>query len=405
MPMPMAIQIILLVSLAATDVLIGIASLGVFWAFFAIAALSWHGRSRTPAPWPTSAKWLALVLVLMAVSTVLNGAGRPESLAYAALFGLYGLWLLKARDSFSADAVGRAMKITLGAYFLSALATTLLIRLGIDDLNSFPLTRVWTNTNSGEKRPLGFSSEPSYAAFIVAFCWIALVRLDRIRPGRRDGFGMWTAATLVALVLLGSIYGYLLSIVVLVTTVQLLPRDVRPAIVIAAVLAALAAYVLLPLDDDSRSLRILSAVMSGDLETWLIEDTSSFFRFGPFFTYMVSANFGDVQTWLGHGASSASLFFVDLFREHIEQNVEAVELGFVPSFLYDYGLVTGAAFLAFVYRLTQGQHRVAIAMMLLLLVFNANFSTQMLWFAVTCAVISRTKSDGAPMSASMPSLP
>ena len=391
----MAIQILLLVSLAATDILLGIASLGIFWVFLAVAALSWHYGARARAPWPASARWLVLVLVLMAASTAVNGAGRPESLAYAALFGLYGLWLLKAADSFSPDAVAKAMKIILVAYFLSALAATLLIRLGVNDLDSFPLTRVWTNTNSGETRPLGFSSEPSYAAFIVAFCWIVLVRLGRIHPGRRDGFAACTIATLISLQLLGSIYGYLLSVVVLLTTLQLLPRRTRPVVVAVAAVAMLAGYFLLPSDDDSRSLRIFGAVMTGDLDTWLVEDTSSFFRFGPFFTYILSANFGDLQTWLGHGATSASYFFVDLFREHIEQSTETVELGFVPSFLYDYGLLTGAVFIGFAYRLTRGRHRVAIATMMLLLVFNANFSTQMLWFALTCALLSQGPSEPA----------
>lgn len=388
----MTLQVLLLLSLAATDVLIGIQSLGVFWPVLIAVAAPLYRQARifsTPQD-SQLRKSLMLVLAGMAISSLISGASKPSSLAYALMFFIYGFWLLSTQDVFRANDVRRGMKIIIAAYFCSALAATLVIAMDISGMESFFLTRVWTNINTGEARPLGFSSEPSYAAFIVVLAWMALVRLDHIRPGARNGFALWTGLTLLSLQFLGSIYGYMLAVIVALTSLYLLPKRARrPWLAGGAAVGALATMYIGAGGDDVRSLRILQAVATGDLETWLLEDTSSFFRFGPLFTYLVGANFGDLATWLGHGATSSSYFFVELFRIHIAADNDTVELGLLPAYIYDYGLITGALLLGFLYRTTQGPLRPAMVAIFTLLVFNANFSTQMMWFAVTCALISR----------------
>ena len=385
-------QILLLLTLAATDILIGVQSLGVFWPVFSLLALPLYraGRAHATLEADGTRRWLVAVLLFMAISALTNGDSKATSLAYAAMFFAYGFWLTASLSSFRDADTARAMKLVIAAYFGSALAATLVAAMGVKELETFLFTRLWTNTNTGETRPIGFTSEPSYAAFIVVLGWMVLVRMGHIRPGGRNGFGVWTGLTLVALQLFESIYGYLLSIVVLLTSLSLLPRAARMRWLAGGAMLALMTFLFVPTGgEDVRSLRILKAVATGDLETWLIEDTSSFFRFGPLFGYVISANFGEAATWFGHGATSASFFFVDMFREHIDANNDAVELGLLPSYIYDYGLIAGALLMGFLYRTTRGPLRPAMVAILTLLIFNANFSTQMMWFAVTCALLSR----------------
>ena len=389
----MTSRVLLLLSLAATDILIGVQALGIFWVVFALVALPLYQAAQAHVSYDGAGlrKSLLWVLTVMLISSLTSGFPKASSLAYAGMFLAYGFWLIGSMKAFNADATAKAMKIIVAAYFCSALAATMISSMGIRDMDTFLFTRQWINVNTMEARPIGFSSEPSYAAFIIVLAWITLVRLGRIQPGARNGFGLWTALTCIALLLFGSIYGYLLSMVVAGTVLNLAPQRTRGrwlagGVALACVFAiTFASYG----SDDVRTVRILNAISTGDLETWLLEDTSSFFRFGPLFSYIVSADFGDFKTWLGHGATSASYFFVEMFRLHIDANSDTVELGVMPSYLYDYGLVTGALLLSFLYRATLGPQRPAMVAILILLIFNANFSTQMMWFAVTCALISR----------------
>lgn len=395
----MTIQVLLLLTLAATDILIGVQSLGVFWPVFAVAAFRLYRTVRPQFPLELFKilKSLSVVLVAMAISSLTSGAAKASSLAYAAMFAFYGFWLLASLGAFQVAHTVKAMKIVMVAYFGSSLAATLTVAMGISGLESFLFTRIWTNVSTGESRPIGFSSEPSYAACIVVLAWMTLVRLGHIRPWGRNGFGFWTSITLIALQLLGSIYGYLLGIVVALTAISLLPRRMRtPWLAGGTVLGPLAVAYIAFGGDDARTTRILRAVATGDLETWLLEDTSSFFRLGPLFSYITSANFGEIGTWLGHGATSAGYFFTEMFRMHISADKDSVELGLMPAFIYDYGLITGALLLGFLYRTTRGYLRPAMVAIFTLLIFNANFSTQIMWFAVTCGLLSRQPVNTAP---------
>jgi len=384
-------QVLLIVTLAATDILIGVQSLGVFWPVFVLVAL-WHFASKKfhfPIKVTELRRSLIMVVLAMALASLTSSTAKPTSLAYAAMFLIYGFWLLSSIVTFQLVDIAKAMKIIVLAYFASALTATLAIAIGLTGFESFLLTRSWTNMNTGESRPMGFSSEPSYAAFIVVLAWLTLVRLGQIRPMSRNGFVFWTGLTLLSLQLFGSIYGYLLAMVVVATSISLLPRRTRKLWLIAgSVLGVMVMTYFTFSDNDSRSLRILRAVFSGDLEIWLSEDTSSFFRFGPTFSYILSANLSDVGTWLGHGVASSGYFFTDLFRMQIDADKDTIELGFFPAFIYDYGLIAGALFLVFLYGVTRGPKRSALGATFLMLIFNANFSTQMMWFAITCGVLS-----------------
>lgn len=391
----------LLFTLAATDMLIGIASIGIFWPIFALTALGDGLTGRLRMRLTSDSRLLALVTLLMFGSALIAGAGRATTLAYASLFTVYGLWLTANAGTLTTTVVVKAMKAILLAYFVSSLLATLLIQTGHLEFNDFLLTRIYIHENTGEARPLGFSSEPSYAAFIVALCWTALLRVGAFGAQHEQRWLPWTLMAIVSLIMLGSIYGYLLTVIIVGTSV--LRFEKRTQLWLFGGLFALLGIAYLfgaSPEGDSRSLRILYAIASGDLDEWLIEDTSSFFRFGPFLTYILSANFGDPQTWFGHGAGSSGFYFVDLFREHIDINLDAVELGFVPAFLYDYGLVAAIAFLAFLFRATRGPHRVALILVTGLMLFNANFNTQLMWFAVTCAVLSGDAVATAPYSPS-----
>jgi type IV secretory pathway VirB3-like protein len=267
---------------------------------------------------------------------------------------------------------------------------TALIYFGIYDLNDYLFARVYFDLLGGDMRPIGFSSEPSYAAFILALSWMALVRLGFLSQERRKIILNWTICVLVALQLLGSIYGYLLSFIIIATMVKIFP-DYRKYTFIASAVTAALLFLGVNFDNGGRFFNILTAIFSGSMDEWRSEDFSSFFRFGPFVIYLRESDFLNYHAWIGYGATSAAYFFGNIFQEHVVSDQMAIELGFIPSYLYDYGLICAIVFLVFLYLISYGDHRFAMVLMLILLLFNANFNTQIIWFAITCSYVSMRK--------------
>lgn len=380
---------VLWISLAATDVLLGALPLGVFWVFFAFAFLTEGSAGKASPKIRLDTKRLAAVCGLMVASALFNlTASKPSSLAYSALFAGYAFWVIQRQDRFSRPTLVRALKCVIALYLASAMANLVLNQLGVVDANAFLLTRAAIDLNAGRVRPQGLSSEPSYAAFIVFIAWLGLVRLRALHVRRGLVFLAWAAAVTSSLVFFQSVYGLILFLVMLSVPFERFIR--RYVLVFLAVLLLLIVLAsgLQNSSSDYRVFRILAGVYSGELDGWLAEDGSSFFRFGPLIIYLQNANFLDLQIWLGHGAASSSVYFGELFGFHAGKDVETMQLGVLPGYLYDYGIIPFLAFMVFLFKACAGRHVWQARLMVALMLFNANFNTQIIWYAVTVLLLS-----------------
>ena len=127
--------------------------------------------------------------------------------------------------------------------------------------------------------------------------------------------------------------------------------------------------------------------MSGaiDLENLNMVDSSTYMRVAPFFEYIEKINLFDIHTYIGHGAGTSALYFGYLFDEHIDISIKGnlystLNLGFIPSFLYDYGLIGAIFILLLVVRKACHKFISVESIIFLFLLINANLNTQLFWY-------------------------
>ena len=69
--------------------------------------------------------------------------------------------------------------------------------------------------------------------------------------------------------------------------------------------------------------------------------------------------------------------------------VSEFEGGFLPQFLYDYGFIFGLAFFIFIRREVLTKWLSFELFLVLILLTNANFNTQVFWFVITSLALKK----------------
>jgi len=393
-----ALMPVALAALAATDVVLieaGGFPLALFWPAWLLIALAGLQRPAPPADWRMLGAWRAAALLMVLSAIVSAAASKPTSLALSAMFMAFGWWCARQSTGMEATATLRMLHGVLAAYALSTLLAAVMLSVGINE-SPLPALVKWTyDKNADAFRLQGLSSEPSYAAIVVGVAWLAALRLEcqRQRPGGSAATRLWRAMLPWTLLLLAmvlsflSVYGYLMLVI---AGSALLPPARRPARLLAAgaaVLLALAAL-MSQADADSRVLQIASGIAALDLDTWMLVDGSSFMRVGPLFHYMMTADPTSLGFWLGHGAASSTQFFGDAFGGLAGKDVDSIQPGFLPAFLYDWGLLTGLAVLRLGFLACRGPYALQGRLAFVLMLFNANLNTLLFWWVVAAMLAS-----------------
>lgn len=135
---------------------------------------------------------------------------RLTSLVYSLAFVLEMILLynlLKQTDKSQLEWIFRAILVM---FFANILLATLALKVGHTQSLAGGLIGI-TRANE-ESRPCGFSSEPSYAAFIVSICFLCWNYLRNYRIDKT--FYFMFSAYILSVLLLGSAYGILLTLIV-----------------------------------------------------------------------------------------------------------------------------------------------------------------------------------------------
>jgi len=245
-------------------------------------------------------------------------------------------------------------------------------------------------------RYYGFSSEPSYAAFIVLVSFYALYRLSGKRH-KRDWLA-YGALVVYQIVAFRSIYGYLLAMAVSAVIVyRELPRRAFYLLPFFLLVLGVATNFVVLTDQGGRLIRVGSALITGEvgsLSDLNLLDASLFMRIAPLLEYLQSANLVDYRFYLGHGAMTSTDFFTNAFYTHVHPDSDILRAGFLPAFLYDYGLVGAAIVLAWASK-TISRRRLSVPnLFLLMALFNANFNTQLFWFIIIVFAVAKLYQPG-----------
>ena len=103
-------------------------------------------------------------------------------------------------------------------------------------------------------------------------------------------------------------------------------------------------------------------------------DDSIYWRIIPTVNYILSGDF----TLLGQGAGTGQHHFMELFSTDVD--LEYFGIGLFPNFLYDYGAIGALLFFYFFLYPFVRHGRWITVFILLLLIYNAPFNTNHLWF-------------------------
>lgn len=226
------------------------------------------------------------------------------------------------------------------------------------------------------------ATEPSYAAFVViTLLWVYL-RTDSNRSGiSRRHIGVWLICTYMILSF-QSVYGLMLFGILILSRLtlrnSLIVLGIGFVLFLTAFLTGQAAAV--------RLVEFLTQIDPGNITGIRHVDYSASFRILPTYFYIRQIDLASIHFYFGHGAGQGSGFLIPLLFQY---PIDSYEGGFFPQFLYDYGIVFFVFFIVFLSWDVFSKVLSFELFLIILLLTNANFNTQLFWFVITSLTLAR----------------
>lgn len=301
--------------------------------------------------------------------------------------------------------VKKVMKGIIGLYFFNILIATAIIMLHIYP-NKYVLKIIQIYYFDGRIRPYGFSDEPSYAAIILVFSLFLFLKCNDFKYQKSDF--KWYLMGLLAIFLTGSSYGYLMLLILMLyffsrnrflfSTIETIQRSKLFSKLELVVLVALCLGIVtigISRVDFSNNKSINRLI---NITTTISQSNESVFEAVKRIAYTDgSASMRIMPTLLmikeykydswggilfGHGAGQSTHFFTRLYND------DKTLLGFIPSFIYNYGLIGAGLFLLFFISLFP-RKKIVLFLLFFLFLFNADFNTQIFLFVLFTIMASK----------------
>lgn len=334
---------------------------------------------------------LLLLGYIVAVNAIHFSQIRITSFVYTLVYIAEFILVVSLGRTVSTAYLRRIFQLIIILYLVNLGITQLLITTGFyNDILGMVL-RSYNNT-----RPMGFSSEPSYAAFIVTVAYICYneIKYAQERRNSWNYYFLFLLCIILTTSAYGVIYALIYTSVLMWRMVSRVPFKIRFIVFSFLAVAVTVTLVYLSRSGEgpvNRTINVVSVALSNaplseKIETIGVEDVSAWTRFGP--TWLLFQNSGlDWGILLGHGSGAASAFFQEqMVGIIISDDREFLDLGIIPAFMYDYGLI-GLCLLITLVVLGVKKNRLFILLMVLFF-FNAGINTQIFWYALTVMIIT-----------------
>ena len=311
---------------------------------------------------------------------------RWSSLSYSILYLIFGFYICQYKQLVTKEVLLKVSKVIIWLYVINIILAQVAYYL----LNNFDsvnwLLQGAVDLRDERMRFYGFSSEPSYAAFVMLIAFFVYTRLsiDTMKMKLITFFSLsW------ALMAIASVFGYIILMIVLYDWLTK-GNYLKAKYLIIAIMFLSFVILFLQISShggESRLLKLFYLVMSAkfNLDDLRVLSGSAFMRVGPFFSYMEEFDIFDMKKYIGHGAGVSAFYFGYLFDDAIDVSIKGnlpgtLKLGFIPGFLYDYGIV--GCFLVFAFILKRAIPKIiSIETLIFLFLFvNASLNTQLFWY-------------------------
>lgn len=346
---------------------------------------------------------LILLLYMLGVNFVNISSVKPTSVLYTIIFCMEAMILYNFMKSSSIPIMKRAFELIVLLYFYNVLIGTgmSLVGLRIPPLEEF--IRLYY-METGDVRPMGFSSEPSYAAFIVAMAYMAHNHLNNHKFDK--SVAKLSIAYFLGSIMMKTAFGMLfIGMCLMDWAINLYPKFVRsvrlmyPFFGIIMVLVVVIIFT----NSDAEAIRRLGTV--GEILTDPFDDNqkkmaklqekdgSAFARIGPTFMLIAEGDNLSFNVYTGAGAGTAGKFLLEMLSGVLidDGDAESLDVGIIPAYIIDYGFIGFVLLWIFLISI---MYNLGLPFWLcfILVMFNANINTQLLWFGITaCMAVSMYK--------------
>ena len=149
-------------------------------------------------------------------------------------------------------------------------------------------------------------------------------------------------------------------------------------------------------EKSSRTLRAINFLQHGShVEKLLYVDGSIFVRLGSLIDYLTDLENDDFGSWFGYGGGVSTGYFGSIWspivgNEGARGEFKALELGFLPAFLYGYGLIGLVIVIVLITKLVvSSRFLLTDCAILVLMMLNANLNTSLFWYVILCQMTSK----------------
>ncbi len=337
--------------------------------------------------------WLVLIMIyFVAVSALRFRETQPLSLAYAIFFVVSFIFYFSfATYSFTLADYRNLLKFLLLLYLAGIVLGQLIVYLNL----FVPIRELAAGSfqggfhsilENGGFRYYSFSSEPSYASFIVIALYHSLVVTNPDKKAtllQGENFIFFVVLTYI-LIMSRSGYGMILLFIIIASFIGFNRKAVLGYLIIAVAGIVIA----LTVEDFGPLLRLRNIwqyAELGNLHSLRTADFNVYIRIAPILFYFDIHSWTDLYLFLGHGAGASRNFVTpEIYLAYPPPFVG----GFLPAFFYDYGLIGAGLVLIYLFTLLPRFLSIETAIVLLMLP-NANMSTQLFWLVIFCLAMNK----------------
>ncbi|MCR9290938.1 MAG: hypothetical protein NXI23_26515 [Bacteroidetes bacterium] len=334
---------------------------------------------------------LALIGYIVFINALNFPNTRVTSVIYTVTFSVEYLILTQLLLKVEQQTILKAITIIMFSYMVNVLIGFLLSTIHSEFGQGIINVHYSAAEESG--RPMGFSSEPSYGAFILSIIYMAF---NHLRGHLKDKLLLQvTIAYLVTIVFMKSAYGFIFVAVNALDWFLIIFKKLRFNIKIIFLLFGLGFLISVPLllkNSDQETVIRLQAVTEvlsdpgldtkDKMKKLQAADGSAYARIGPTYMLFSAKDEININLWFGAGAGAAGNFLAKFLSGVLVDDAEKVDTGIIPAFIFDYGIIGSILLILFFISCAYNLPAPFWICMLLILP-NCNINTQIFWFALT----------------------
>lgn len=336
-----------------------------------------------------------LILLYILFSSLLSLKDvRITSVIYSFLFIVYYIYLTSfSKKNLSKEKFIWVLKFIIISFFIVLLLSQFIVLFNLQELKS-PKGYFQSSGQLGilfDNRTHIFryhslSSEPSYAAIIVFLSFAILNDLVKIKRS----LICYGLLVLYMLLSFKSSMGFLILGIWVISQITFSKKHFIILCIIVFIGIVLFFFTSIGGKSVDRLREIIFLLFSfkgNFVENLNLIDSSAHSRIGPTKYYLQNIDFLYYKTYIGFGAGMSTPYFSKYIYPEAWNTHMIVKSGFLPAFLYDFGIIGFLLVLRFIWFIVKFRNTF-FKILFIIVLLNSNFNTQLLWFTITLISLS-----------------